>query len=204
MEQMGKVVANMLLFKTNSIKILGLTEFSLADIFPNAKVPQKLRWLEFETPSEFFKINKSPIQILQNAETTLRMSITHSFFQPGTVWINVQSGSAVDTWTIYKNKQTGKSYTVLFVQCKFIATGKTELTTQTIIDTYNELKEKWNSLNEPSQQIPELKGKFNFNDYDIVLAFVTKQEIVSNLQVRKSSNSHFQKITFKCSENFCF
>jgi hypothetical protein len=208
MEPMGweKVTANMLMFKTNSIKILGLTEFSLDDMFPNTKVPQKLLSLKFETPSQFFRVNKSPIQILQNAQIIVKNKNEHSFFQPGTIWINTQSGSIVDLWTIYKNKQTGsdqtgKSYTVLFVQNKFTTTRNAKLTTQMIIDTTKKLNEMWNSLlNETLQQTPELKGKFNFNDYDIVLAFVTNQEIVSNHQVRKSSNSHFQKITFKCSE----
>jgi glutamine amidotransferase-like uncharacterized protein len=177
----GKYVANMLLLRTNAIKLLERREFCLSDLFPNARGPIQLLSRTFVTYSKFYERKDSEIQFLKSPRTTLK---DHSLFTPGTVWLNAERGPAIDIWSVYENKQEAgnKKFTIMILQCKFTSKGKTKLDDKQIIETKLELEKMWASIKQ-AQKNSKTNYVVDLEQYDEpILAIVTNRHKIYRLE----------------------
>jgi hypothetical protein len=170
--QWERCTLNMLMLRTNALKLLERTEFYIYDLFPNALGSDNIMSRRLQPHNQFYQRKDLSFQFLQNPTTTLKHSKSLPLFTPGTVWLNGQRGPALDGWSVYQNKteQNSQSFTIIFLQCKHTALNTT-LYTKEIIDSYNKLQTMWNDM---------VKESSDLNNYNIVLAIVSNRKLGKN------------------------
>jgi hypothetical protein len=181
--QWERITANMLMLRTNAIKLLRRDEFIFSDIFPGAKGSNNVLDRKSETYQDFYKRRDFPKQFLKNPKNTMQEDESARLFIEGTVWLNGLRGPAFDLWTVYKNKKDlrlpTKSYTITFVQCKFSSTNE-PLRTVDIIKEYNELQEMWNNMLIEFKTSPIEGSNIQLTDYDVIFVVVSNRTIQEN------------------------
>lgn len=179
--QWERTTANMLMLRTNAIKLLRRNEFKFSDIFPGARGSIEIMDRKFDTYPDFYKRRDFPKQFLKNPKNTLQEDI--GLFEPGTVWLNGLRGPAFDLWTVYKNKKNPyrqtREFTISFVQCKFSSANE-PLRTMDIIKEYNELQEMWNNMLNEFKTSPLEGSTIQLTDYDVVFVVVSNRTIQEN------------------------
>jgi len=157
--QWERMTANMLMLRTNAIKLLRRDEFRFSDMFPGARGSIEIMDRKFDTYPDF------------------------GLFEPGTVWLNGLRGPAFDLWAVYKNKKNPyrqtKEFTISFVQCKFSSANE-PLRTMDIINQYNELQEMWNNMLNEFETSPLEGSTIQLTDYDVVFVVVSNRTIQEN------------------------
>jgi len=175
--QWERVTANMLMLRTNAIKLLKRAEFTFSDLFPGVEADGAIVDLEFETYSKYYQRKDFPQQFLRNPKTTLEQQGA-GLFKPGTVWLNGPRGPGLDLWAVYKNKKdphsSNKNYTITFVQCKFTSSDLV-LKTKDIINTYKDPEKMWKNLEKEINGNPLQGSNIRLTDYEIVLVIVSNR-----------------------------